>query len=106
MHSFTHIYTCVCMLYSCFCSSEELWLVQLLVVQSLLQQNLFLHVEMSPLACEEQGQAPVWSPLLFAIEHFGQNSGLSFLTKRREGVCCLCVPFGIQSSLCLHFEIL
>lgn len=98
MHSFTHIYTCVCMLYSCFCSSEELWLVQLLVVQSLLQQNLFLHMEMSPLACEEQGQAPVWSPLLFAIEHFGQNSGLSFLTKRREGVCCLCVPFGMQSS--------
>lgn len=98
MHSFTHMYTCVCMLYGCFYSSEELWLVQLLVVQNLLQQNLFLRMEMSPLACEEQCQAPVWSPSLFAKEHFGQDSGLSFLTKGREGVCYLCVPFGMQSS--------
>lgn len=94
------------MLYSCFCSSEELWLVQLLGVQNLLQQNLFLHVEMSPLACEEQCQAPVWSPLLFAIEHFGQDSGSQFpYKKERRCLLSLC-SFWHTKFLCLHFEIL
>lgn len=106
MRSLTPSCMCVCILYNCFCSSEDLWLAHVFVVQNSFcsRISVSLHGGGSTWPGKNSASPPVRSPSLFAMGHLGQDGTQAWLSLNKGenvfvGLVCPFIP--LSSYVCI-----